>query len=501
MTPPVALSAPTPETSGVVPQPGPPHGGASPRGWLVEPARPDWVRRHPHAPYYALAAVCIGAFMGQLDASIVTVAFPTFKRVFGASTGAVTWVGLSYLIVVVAGVTAVGRYADMVGRKLLYTYGFGVFVIGSGLCAIAPNLPALDAFRALQAVGAVMLQANSVAIVYLAMPKHRVVHGIGIQGAAQALGLALGPTIGGLLLAAGGWRLIFLVNVPAGLIGLLAARMLVPRSRELQARAPYDWRGLALFVPAVAAVLVAVSFGSHWGWVSPGPLGLFGGAVALSSAFVVHERRADAPMLDPALFRRRPFSAGVASGMLSYLVLFGVMFAVPFLLEQGARTSASRAGLILSILPLSLGAAAVLAGRLVDRAGSRWLAPAAMASVAAALGLLGAFHPTGAGLDAGLAVIGAGLGLFTPANNTAIMQSVPRSQSGVASGVLAMTRGLGTSLGLALGGLVLGAAAGSAAGASIGFGRVGLLLAGAAGLAAALSGLRGRAGPGEAGPA
>src|SRR5580698_8985469 len=169
---------------------------------LVEPARPDWLRQRPAAPYFALAAVCIGAFMGQLDTSIVTVALPTLQKVFHASVGAVTWVGLSYLVVLVAGVTAVGRLADMVGRKLLYTYGFVVFIIGSGLCAAAPSLVSLDVFRVVQAVGAAMLQANSVAIIYLAMPRDRLGRGIGIQGAAQALGLALGPTVGGLLLAA-----------------------------------------------------------------------------------------------------------------------------------------------------------------------------------------------------------------------------------------------------------------------------------------------------------
>ena len=126
------------------------------RRW-VEPARPDWLRNRPNAHYYALATVCIGAFMGQLDASIVTVAFPTLQRVFHTSIGSVTWVGLSYLVVVVAGVTAVGRLADMVGRKLLYTYGFLVFIVGSALCAVAPTLLSLDAFRVIQAIGAVML--------------------------------------------------------------------------------------------------------------------------------------------------------------------------------------------------------------------------------------------------------------------------------------------------------------------------------------------------------
>ena len=118
-----------------------------------------------------LATVCIGAFMGQLDASIVTVAFPTLQRVFHASVESVTWVGLSYLIVLVAGVTAVGRVSDMVGRKVLYTYGFVVFILGSALCALAPSLLVLDGFRLLQALGAAMLQANSVAIIYLTMPR------------------------------------------------------------------------------------------------------------------------------------------------------------------------------------------------------------------------------------------------------------------------------------------------------------------------------------------
>ena len=142
-------------------------------GWqrlTVEPRRPAAVRDWAGASWLAVGAVCVGAFMGQLDASIVTVALPTLQRVFQASIGAVTWVGLSYLLVLVATVTAVGRFADMWGRKLLYVYGFVVFTIGSALCGLAPGLGALAGFRVLQAVGAAMLQANSVAIIVLAVP-------------------------------------------------------------------------------------------------------------------------------------------------------------------------------------------------------------------------------------------------------------------------------------------------------------------------------------------
>ncbi|MGH9080632.1 MAG: MFS transporter, partial [Acidimicrobiales bacterium] len=292
-----------------------------PQGWqrlVVESRRPDAIRQRPNAYWLAVAAVCVGAFMGQLDASIVTVALPTLQRTFHASVGAVTWVGLSYLLVLVATVAAVGRFADMWGRKLLYVYGFGIFVVGSALCGLAPSLGALIGFRALQAVGAALLQANSVAIIVLAVPHRSLGKAIGIQGAAQAIGLALGPTVGGFLLAAGGWRLIFYVNVPVGLVGVIAGLLLVPRSRHLQVRAPFDWTGLALFFPAVVAVFSAVSLGNSMGWTSPAIVGLFVVGLGLVVGFVRRERRFGQPMLDLGLFRRSRFSAGVTSGMLSY---------------------------------------------------------------------------------------------------------------------------------------------------------------------------------------
>jgi len=230
---------------------------------LVEPRRPRVIREQPNAPWFAVAAVCVGAFMGQLDASIVTVALPTLQHTFDASVGAVTWVGLSYLLVLVATVTAVGRFSDMWGHKLLYVYGFVIFTLASALCGLAPTLGTLCGFRALQAVGAAMLQANSLAIIVLVVPGRALGKAIGLQGAAQALGLALGPSIGGLLLAAGGWRLIFFVNIPFGLLGALAAVLLVPRSRHLLARVRFDWNGLAIFFPAVVALLSAISFGAE----------------------------------------------------------------------------------------------------------------------------------------------------------------------------------------------------------------------------------------------
>jgi EmrB/QacA subfamily drug resistance transporter len=460
---------------------------------LVEPRRPDVIRERADAPWFALAAVCVGAFMGQLDASIVTVALPTLQHTFDASVGAVTWVGLSYLVVLVASVTAVGRFADMWGRKLLYVYGFAVFSVGSLLCGIAPGLGALCSFRAVQAVGAAMLQANSLAIIVLVMPRRLLGRAIGIQGTAQALGLALGPTVGGFLLAAGGWRFIVLVNVPFGVFGALAAILLVPRSRHLSARVRFDWTGLAAFVPAVVALLSALSFGAELGWASWPIVGLFVVSAVASALFVRHERRDRDPMLDLGLFGNPQFSTGIASGACSYLVMFGTLLVVPFYFERGLGFGAARSGLELMAMPLAFGVVAPLAGRLADRTGARPLTTGGMTLVTAGLGALAAFRPPTPAFVALLAVVGIGMGLFTSPNNASIMAAAPLEQSGMASGVLNMTRGTGTALGLALTGTVFvlaGGDAGGHAGASHAFRVTALVLALVAALAAVISAVR-----------
>ena len=458
------------------------------RFMTVEPARPRAVAERPGAHWLVLVAVCIGAFMGQLDASIVTVAFPTLARSFHSSPSSVQWVGLSYAIVLVATVAAFGRLADVVGRKLLYVYGFVVFVLGSALCGIAPGLWALVGFRVLQAVGAAMLQANSVAIVATALPARRLSQGIGIQGAAQALGLALGPALGGLLIAAGGWRLVFDVNVPVGLAGCVLGWLLIPRSRNLKRERTFDWLGLVTFLPAMAASLLAISFGNEQGWLSPGIVAAAALGVALGAVFIARERRARAPMIDLNLFRNPHFSISVFGGMLSYMALFGTLFLVPFYLENARHLSAAQAGAALTAMPLAFGLTAPIAGRLADRRGARVLTGAGMLLAACALVAMALRHAQTPSLMAELALLGIGLGAFTPPNNALIMLSAPVRQAGQAGGILNMTRGVGTALGLSISGLVLGLGAAAQSGRMRfdgGFRDAGLVLAGIALLAAA----------------
>jgi EmrB/QacA subfamily drug resistance transporter len=350
----------------------------------------------------------------------------------------------------------------MVGRKLIYLYGFLIFILGSALCGVAPTLLSLDGFRLVQGAGAAMLQANSVAILVLALPREQLGRGIGIQGAAQALGLALGPTIGGALIAAGGWRLIFFVNVPAGIAGAVLAWFLIPRSTFLQERVSFDWAGLAFFIPAIASVLCAVSFGDTWGWTSPSTLLLIAGFSVLAVFFIMRERSSPHPLLDLSLFRRIEFTAGISSGLFSYMVMFGTLFIVPFYLERAMHQSPARSGLLLAIMPVAFGVIAPWAGKTAGRFGARSLTVAGMTVAALSAGGMALWHSTQPAIAFELIALGVGLGLFTSPNNAAIMGSVPKDQSGVASGALNMTRGMGTAMGLAFTGSVFGVFAGSA---------------------------------------
>jgi EmrB/QacA subfamily drug resistance transporter len=432
-------------------------------GWqklLVEPRRPIPIAASPWAPWLVVGTVCIGAFMGQLDSSIVIIALPAIQSYFHSSLGAVEWVSLAYLLMLIAMVIAIGRFADMVGRKLLYLYGFAIFIVSSGLCALAPDLAVLAIFRILQGFGAAMLQANSVALIVQALPREKLGRGIGIQAAAQALGLSLGPAVGGLLLVLGGWRLLFVVNIPVGLIAFSLGWFLLPRSRFLAPREPIDWRGLGLFVIAITSLLLALSFGDQAGWTSGYVLASFVVALAAVVAFIALEMHLPAPMVQLSVFRKAEFSAGITSGLLSYLALFGALFIFPFYLQFAGHMSAAAAGARLLSLPLALGLTAPAAGILADRWGARLLTVGGMLLTAVAL-LAIALHPSSGGLLLlELIAIGAGIGAFTSPNNAAIMGTVRREQSGMASGILNMTRGMGTAIGVALTGVVFGLAAG-----------------------------------------
>src|ERR1700689_4224010 len=232
------------------------------RNILRELPRPAVIRESRRAPWLAVAVVCFGAFMGQLDASIVTITFPAMERDFAVPVAALQWVSLIYLLGLIALLAPAGRLGDAVGRKLIYTYGFVVFTAASAACGLAPSLGILVGLRLIQAAGAAMLQSNSVALVTTSAPKSRMRFALGVQAGAQSIGLALGPTLGGLLTSTVGWRAVYWVNVPVGIAAMAAGRYLLPRTRQFSRPEKFDWPGTLLLVAWTSGLLLVLSAAS-----------------------------------------------------------------------------------------------------------------------------------------------------------------------------------------------------------------------------------------------
>jgi EmrB/QacA subfamily drug resistance transporter len=430
---------------------GPPWGERPP---LAALARLSWYR------WLVVGTVCVGALLGQLDASIAGLVLPTLEDVFRAPVADVSWVAIAYLLTLAVLIVPIGRLADLAGRKLLYTLGFLVFVCGSSLCGFAPGLGWLIAARVVQAVGAAMLQANSVAIITAAVARRQLGRAIGVQGAAQAVGLAVGPSVGGLVIDALGWQGVFFIAVPFGLLGTVLGWLVLPCTEHAATsprRPPFDWPGTVLLAPSIGLVFLALTFGNEWGWTSA----LFGGCVLLAAvglgAFVLAERRAPSPLVRLELLRVPAFGLGLLAALASYAVLFGALFLMPFYLERVLGFDPRSAGLLLSPLPIAIGVLAPIAGAVTDRVGSRLPMTLGMTLAAVALLSLAVVWLKPLEVTLGLlGLLGVGLGLFTPPNNSAVMGSLPADRLGMGSGVLNMARSLGTSFGVATTGAILG---------------------------------------------
>jgi MFS family permease len=439
---------------------------------LREPARPAAIREHPLAPWFAVATVCFGAFMGQLDASVVTVAFPALQRQFGTGLAATQWVSLAYLLVLTALLVPAGRWSDRAGRKLLYLYGFVVFSAASAACGLAPSLGVLIALRLVQAAGAALLQANSVALVVTSVPARTRRAALGVQAAAQAVGLACGPVVGGVLVGTVGWRWVFLINVPVGLLAVLAGWYLLPRTRRagaaravVPAAGPAvgragishhgggpqgaDLGGMGLLAVSTSTGMLAISSLSGLGLPVWAVAACVVATVTAGAGLVRHSWRAAAPLLDLRALAAAGTGPALGGALCAYLVLFGPLVLFPQVVSARGGSAAS-AGLLLTALPAGFGLAAVAADRLIP---ARWpnrrrcvLGGALAAGCAAAL----AVPAPDAVWVLLLGLLGVGLGVYTPANNAEIMASVPARDAAAAGGMVNMTRGIGTALGVAV---------------------------------------------------
>jgi EmrB/QacA subfamily drug resistance transporter len=403
-----------------------------------------------------LTSVSLGSLMATLDGSIVNIALPAMQTDFRIDLTTIEWVVVAYLLVVGCLLLPFGRLGEVLTFKRVYLVGFTVFTLASVCCGASPNVTGLVGFRVVQGVGAAMIMAMGPAIVARTFPASERGRALGLNGISVSIGLSVGPALGGFLTQVATWRAIFWINAPIGLLAIVWAARVLPAETPKKGQS-FDVRGAALSGVALIALLLALSEGQQWGWTSPAIIGLLIAFVGLGAAFIVAERRSIQPMIDLALFRIRPFSAGLASVVVAFAGLFTATFLLPFLLEQGRGFSPIEAGLLLTPVPITMALVAPFSGAASDRFGTRIPASLGMAIMVLALLSLTELPVDFALPDLvwRLVLLGLGQGMFMSPNSSAVLGSVPGSRVGTASGTLAQMRVSGQALGIALSGAIV----------------------------------------------
>lgn len=394
---------------------------------------------------WALASLSLSMLLSALGTSIANVALPTLAQAFDASFQQVQWIVLAYLLAITTLIVSVGRLGDLIGRRRLLLVGLFLFTTASVLCAAAPTLWLLITARAAQGIGAAIMMALTMALVGETVAKAKTGSAMGLLGTMSAIGTALGPSLGGVLIAGLGWRAIFLVNVPLGLLTLALAYRYLPadRPRTKAQRASFDHVGTLLLALTLAAYALAMTIGRG----SFGPLNM---ALLLVAAvgvglFALAEARVASPLIRLAAFRNAALSSSLVMNALVSTVMMATLVVGPFYLSRALGLSATAVGLIMSIGPIVSALSGFPAGRIVDRLGAPFmviLGLVAMAAGAFALSVLPAVFGI-AGYIAAIAILTPGYQLFQAANNTTVMMDVQPDQRGVISGMLNLSRNLG----------------------------------------------------------
>jgi EmrB/QacA subfamily drug resistance transporter len=394
--------------------------------------------------------------MSALDTSVVNTVLPVVSRTFQTDIATVEWVVIIYLLFVSGMLPGFGRLGDLHGHKPVYISGFILFIGSSLLCALSPSVYALIGARGFQSLAAAMLSANSPAILTKTFPAAERGRALGLQATMTYLGLVAGPSLGGWLTDLFGWRSVFFINLPVGLIAMYLSLRFIPKDIPRTIKEKFDWPGAGAFMGGLTTLLLALNRGHSWGWTSPFVLGLFSISVFLLILFIRLERKTSSPMLDLSLFSNRTFTSSITAAVLNYICVYSVIFLMPFYLIDGRGMSPSQAGLFLTAQPIVMAIVAPISGSLSDRIGSR--IPGMFGMGLLAMGLL--FMSRLGGMSPPLWIIlalglcGLGIGIFISPNNSVLMGSAPTNRQGIAAGLLATARNVGMVLGVGLSGAI-----------------------------------------------
>jgi len=414
--------------------------------------------------WWTLASVAFALFMIMLDNTVVNVALPSIQRDLGIGVSELEWVvtgyALSFAVLMLTG----GKLADMYGRRRIFLVGLAIFTVSSLFCGLAGTAELLIAARVVQGVGAAFMMPATLSIITATFPPKERGAALGIWAGVSAMALAIGPLVGGLITENIGWNWIFYVNVPIGLLGLVAARLIIRESKDTSHEQRLDVPGLVTSGVALFALVYALIEGNSKGWTSPLILGLFALAAASGTAFVLLELHQRLPMFDVKLFRNPTFAGANVVALLVSLAMFGVFFFISLFMQNVLGYSAVRAGVAFLPMTLLIIVVAPLAGKMSDRLGSRWLMAGGMTLLGCSLLIYAQLQPDSSYFSLLPAMLLGGVGMastMTPMT-AAALSSVPVDKAGVGSGMLNTFRQVGGSVGIALMGAILASGSKSA---------------------------------------
>lgn len=411
----------------------------------------------PNRKKLILTICCMSLFIVGLDNTIVNLALPSIQRELHSQVSGLQWTIDAYTLVLASLLMLSGSTADRVGRKRTFQLGLVLFSTGSLLCSLAPNTGSLIAFRMIQAVGGSMLNPVAMSIItnIFTEPRERA-QAIGVWGAVVGLSMALGPVVGGALVDSVGWRSIFWLNVPVGLLAVVLTALFVPESRAPRPRA-LDPVGQLLVMTVLATLTYGIIEGPGDGWGSPVIVGCFVAAAIAAVVFVAYERRLSEPLLDMRFFRSVPFAGATVTAVCGFAALAGFLFLNSLYLQNARGFSPLHAGLLTLPMAAMTALFSTLSGRIVGRHGPRW--PLAVAGVGIGvtgvlLGMISTDTPIWF-IVLAYVVFGVGFGMLNPPITNAAVSGMPTAQAGVAAAVASTSRQVGASLGVAVLGSVV----------------------------------------------
>ena len=409
-------------------------------------------------PWLVLVVLCAAIFMLLLDTTIVNVAQRKIQEGLNADLSQIQWILDSYILTYAVFLLSFGRMGDVFGRKRLFVVGMAIFTAASALCGV------LIVARVLQGFGGAFMMPQTLSLISVVFPPEKRGAAMGIWGGVVALGAVVGPIVGGLIVTDYAWEWVFLINVPVGIVAILATLAIVPESTDPQASKRIDWGGLVLSGLGIFALVYAMIEGPHRGWTSAFTLGLVAASAALIALFVAWERRANDPMMKLELFKIRNFWVGNVIAVAVAFGMLGIFFPMTLFLQGALGFSPIRAGLTMTPMSIMIMFSAPLAGRLTDKIGARWILVTGLSLMTGGiLFIISRITPetTWRTLLPALLVTGTGMGMTFAPMTAAVMAEVPPRIAGSASGILNTMRNVGQVLGIAVLGSVLQSRLGS----------------------------------------